>query len=279
MHENMPYAAVTGALMELFVEMLPLYVPKAHGRSGTKVRLKDDDTPVTDLDNYTLSRLRNLIAGRFPEDITIGEEDKKNSAEMARILADEDGYYWTIDGLDGTFHFIRGTNSYGAMVSRRRGNRVLYAAIFRPVDMALRGTGFFVAVDGYGAWEWCTSCDEYHQLITARHGSLERTTVFLEGSSKKFFAEPVASLARTITTRPGLSSCIAATIVAQGGATALVTRGNKPWDTWPVIGIIEGAGGVVTNYRGEPRKLSDCGDMIAAASAEDIPELVKLLNP
>ncbi len=282
------YERFTEALKDLYLELLPLYVPKAHGKSGTKVLLKSDDTPVTDLDNYTLARLRGLILGWFPADRTIGEEDTLSADKVAQILADQESCYWTIDGLDGTWHFIRGSNSYGSMVSRRRGNDILYAAIFRPVDMALRGTGFFFAELGEGAWEWCTDCDEYHHLQTAAPGKynaetnprgLERTTVLLEGGSKLFFKDPVANLGRSITTRPSLSSCIAATIVAQGGATALVTRGNKPWDTWPAIGLIEGAGGVVTNYRGEPRRLDNCGDMIAAANTESIPELVELLNP
>src|SRR3989344_154565 len=122
------YEGFTKALKTLFLELLPLYVPKSHERAGTKVRLKTDNTPVTDLDNHTLDRLRGLITHWFPSDRTIGEEDKKSHGEMTRILADEANYYWTIDGLDGTFHFIRGTNSYGAMVSRRKGNDIRYAS-------------------------------------------------------------------------------------------------------------------------------------------------------
>ena len=285
------YEDFTKALGGLFEELLPLYVPKAHGKVGTKVRTKvraeqGDTEPVTDLDNYTLARLRGLIIGWFPGDYTIGEEDTKSPAEIARILADQTNYYWTIDGLDGTWHFIRGSWSYGAMVSRRQGNRILYAAIFRPVDMALCGTGFFFAELGEGAWEWCRDDNEYHQLHTAPFGdpkkvprALERTTVLLEGGSKLFFTGSVASLGAQVTTRPSLSSCIAATTVARGDASALVTKGNKPWDTWPAIGIIEAAGGIVTNHRGEPRQLHNCGDMVAAANEDDLAGILKLLNP
>lgn len=271
--------SLTQAIEALFASLLPLYIGAAHERSGTKVQLKTDGTPVTDLDNYTLTRLRELITAWFPNDYTIGEEDQKNSEEVARILANQDQRQWTIDGLDGTWHYRRGTNSYGAMVSQRLGSRILYAAIFRPIDMALRGNGFFFAEDGHGAWEWCRDCNEYHRLHTARAGKLERPVVLLEGSSKQFFEEPVVSLGKRVTTRPSLSSCIAATTVARGDATALLTRGNKPWDTWPAILLIKEAGGIVTDYRGHPVTPENCGDIVAAANETDHAHLIKLLNP
>lgn len=273
------YTGFTHALQAVLMNLLPLYVPSTHKRMGTKIQLKDDGTPVTDLDNYALEQLRAVINNWYPKDCTIGEEDKKSSVEMEKILANQEQYQWTIDGLDGTWHFSRGTNSYGAMISRRRGNQILYAAIFRPVDMILRGDGFFVAEQGRGAWEYCGDHNIYHQLHTAPFGALERMTVMLEGSSKAFFQEPIASLGAKVATRASLSSCIAATTVARGDATALVTRGNKPWDTWPAILMISEARGIVTDYQGKPIVPENCGDIVAAANQEDHATIVKLLNP
>lgn len=273
------YTGFTQALQAVFMRLLPLYVPEAHQRAGTKIRLKNDGTPVTNFDNYALEQLRSLINAWFPEDYTVGEEDKRSSAEMVKILANQDQYQWTIDGLDGTWHFGRGTNSYGGMISRRRGNQLLYAVIFRPVDMVLRGDGFFVVERGRGAWEYCKVCNMHHELHTAPFGALERMTVLLEGSSKAFFQEPIVSLGAKVTTRASLSSCIAATTVARGDATALVTKGNKPWDTWPAILMISEAHGIVTNHQGQLITPENCGDIVAAANHEDHAELVKLLNP
>jgi fructose-1,6-bisphosphatase/inositol monophosphatase family enzyme len=104
-------------------------------------------------------------------------------------------------------------------------------------------------------------------------------TVLLEGSSKAFFQEPIVSLGEKVTTRASLSSCIAATTVARGDATALITKGNKPWDTWPAILMISEAHGVVTNYQGQVVTPDNCGDIVAAANFEDSLELIKLLNP
>ena len=273
------YAEFVKKLKGLCRKLLPLYVGTAHGKVGTKIQTKEDTPPVVDLDNYSLARFRALIARCFPEDYTIGEEDRKSPEEMAKLLAVRDRHQWTIDGLDGTWHFIRGTNSYGAMISRRLGDNIVFSMIFRPIDMALRGNGFFYAERGGGAWEWCSEHRKYHRLKAAAHGSLERTTVLLEGSSKKFFEEPVSLLGKKITTRPSLSSCIAATTVARGDASAVVTVGHKPWDAWPIALFVQEAGGVVTDHRGDPFSPEDSGNVIAAASNEDHREILMLLNP
>jgi len=275
------YIDFTRELMGLFVELLPCYIGTAHERAGTKIIAKSDGTPVIDLDNYTLSRLRELIVKQFPGDFIVGEEDRKNDEEIRRILERQNEYQWTIDGLDGTWHFIRGTNSYGAMVARRLGNEILYSAIFRPVDMALRGNGFFYAERGQGAWEWCSKCAIYHKLRAAQHGELERITVMLEGGSRDFFKyPPISKLGEKIITRPSLSSCIAATTVARGDATAVITRNHKPWDAWPIISFVEESEGesIVTDHAGNPYSLENCSNIVAAGNKEDHALIIEILN-
>lgn len=274
----MDYANFTLELQELFIELLPIYIGKAHQQAGTKVKHKADRTLVTDLDNHTLSCLRDLINHHFPDDYTIGEEDGESREQMRAALDNQDQCQWTIDGLDGTWHFVAGTNSYGAAISRRLGQKILYAAIFRPVDFALRHNGFIVAQEGEGTKEWCGDCGEYHALHTLAPGQSKRLTVHLEGSSKRFFLSPISELGREITTRASLSSCIAATTVARGMANGVVTSGNKPWDNWPIIGIVEGAGGVVTDFEGHPRDLANCEDIVAAANATESEQIIAALQ-
>lgn len=246
--------------------------------AGTKIVSKADGTPVTDLDNYSLARLRELIAARFPDDFTIGEEDKRNETQIQEILNRQDQYQWTIDGLDGTGNYRMRLNSYGASVSRRRGNEILFAAIFRPVDEALRGDGFFYAEHGKGAWQFCNDCHIYHKLRTAAPGELERITVMPEGSSKKFPDTPLPDLQRVITARPSFSSCIAATTVAMGLASALITVENEPWDNWPSVLMIKEASGIVTDWQGNPITPENCGSIVAAGNETDHAQIVELLN-
>lgn len=274
----MRYQAFTEKVRNTFMGLSPDYIGTAHGRAGTKVEQKIDGTPIVDLDNYTLAALRELITTEFPDDYTIGEEDQKSDAEMKRILARDGQYQWTIDGLDGTWHFKRGTNSYGGMIARRLGKNILYTAIFRPIDFELRGNGFFFAERGEGAWEWCDDHSDYHSLRTAADGELERRTILLEGSSKMFFRKPMVNIGANETTRPSLSSCIAATTVARGDASAVVTIGHKPWDGWPIVCMVQAAGGIVTDHQGNPLSAENCSEVIAAANPTDHKRILDLLN-
>lgn len=275
------YEGFTKELRCFFIAMLSDYIGRAGEEIGTKIK-PADGTPVTDLDQYTLALLREIISTHFPDDYTIGEEDQRDNAEMKRILSRQDQYQWTIDGLDGTGNLLLGINSFGAAVARRRGNDLLFAVTLLPVDEVLRGNGFIRYMQNAGTWEWCPATTKiepgYVQLHTAPAGKLKRLTVMLEGSSKKFFRPPISNLGAAETTRPGCSSTVASIAVARGKASALVTAGNKPWDNWPSMAQILGAGGIVTDWQGNPVDLSNCGNIIAAGNAQDHARIVELLN-
>jgi inositol-phosphate phosphatase / L-galactose 1-phosphate phosphatase / histidinol-phosphatase len=278
MLDTNPYDEFSIKLRERFMKLLPDYIGTAHSRAGTKIIRKEDGTPVVDLDRHSLEQLRTLIKEYFPDDYIVGEEDQKSDSEMAAILARMDQYQWTVDGLDGTWHFIRGTNSYGAQIARRRGTDVLYAGVFRPVDMKLRGNGFFSVVNGGETQEWCSDCGLNHPRHVALPGTLERRTILFEGGSKLFFRKPMVGIGAMETTRPSLSSCIAATTVARGDASAVVTKGHKPWDGWPILAIVQGAGGIVTDHDGNSASAEDCSNLIAAATEEDHAHILGILQ-
>lgn len=260
------YDVFTEYLKNLFREHLSQYIGKRH--EIRKIKIKSDGTPQGDLDNSMLAVLRAAIAQHFPGDFIFGEEDQKSAEQLRTILDCQDRFQWTIDGLDGTGNRILGTNSYGAMISRRRGADILYAVSFRPIDEQLRGDGFFYAELHQGAWQWCSIHGQYERLHTSPH-SLDRITVLLEGSSKEFGHPPIPELMKFFTTRSSLSCCVAATTVAQGKASALITINNKPWDNWPAMLLIKEAGGIITNWQGCPCLPQACSTIVAVANRED----------
>ena len=270
------YKPFVKELRKLFTELVPSYIGKSHDRAGTKI--KNDGTPVDNLDYYTLNCLRDFISKSFPGDYAIGEEDKIDEAQIIEILQKKDQLQWAIDGLDGTGNYGMKTTSYGAMISLRRGDTILLAIIFRPIDEKLRGDGFYYAENQKGAWQYCRDHGKFHRLHTVSEGALKRTLVMLEGSSKKFFRPPISQLGNSVTTRPSFSTCIAATTVAQGQASALVTAENKPWDNWPSILLIKEAGGIVTDWYGNSCVPQNCGNIIAAANETDSAYILKIMN-
>ncbi|MEK7181167.1 MAG: inositol monophosphatase family protein [Patescibacteria group bacterium] len=263
-------------LFEFLMEFTPVYIGTTHSPRGDKI--KNDGTPVGNLDVLAGKKLKAIIQRRFPGDVVLAEEDKRDPQEIGRILADQTSRIWTVDGLDGTGNRSMRLLSYGAAVALRQGGQILFAFIFRPADEILRGDGMFWAGAGMGAWMRCREHGEDHQLRTAKMGELERMTVLLEGSSKKFFHEPIVTLGRAITTRASVSSSVAATTVALAKASAVVTVENAPWDNWPMWLMIQEAGGVATDWRGNPLTPENCGNMVAAANPEDHAMILRILK-
>jgi myo-inositol-1(or 4)-monophosphatase len=63
--------------------------------------------------------------------------------------------------------------------------------------------------------------------------------------------------------------------VATGYADIMIDPIMSPWDSLPIIPIIKGAGGVVTDYQGhDPVK----GNSMVASSKGIHAEIIKLLN-
>ncbi len=272
------YERFTEELRALFTnKLLPFYIGKAGEITGTKIK-PIDGTPVTDLDRWALNLLQQLISAHFPGDVTIGEEDGNSLEQIKAILSRQNEFQWTEDGLDGTGNLITGLNSYGATISRRLGNQVLYAASFRPIDYALRGNGFFFAIPGKGTFEWHENHKEYHKLDAGLSSKLKRPLIMFEGSSKRIFNSLLENIGRSLATRSGFSSVVASTAVARGQATALVTIDNQAWDNWPSIGVIEGAGGIVTDFDGNHYRLDNCGTIVASGNPADHDRILCILQ-
>ena len=57
-------------------------------------------------------------------------------------------------------------------------------------------------------------------------------------------------------------------LVAQGSVGVVAEASMKPWDYMPLIPVIQGAGGVVTDWSGQPLTLESDGTVLAGASLE-----------
>lgn len=264
------------ALRKLFVSMIDTdYILQKHDQRDDKIKPLDG-TPAGSHDHSTKGKLEALVAEFFPDAFIISEEDEKSPIEIARILARQDELQVSVDGLDGTGNRGMRLLSFGGTVALRKGPDILFAAVFRPMEERIHGAGFFWAAKGEGAWVWCGGKDghgEFERVLTAKRGSLERIKIMLEGSSKRFFYEPIVTIGRTFNTRPSCSSCVAGTTVAWGEASALITVRNAVWDNWPAWLMIQEAGGIVTGWCGEQLAPENCGDMFAAANQDDYIEI------
>jgi len=92
-----------------------------HFRGTFTSTIKDDASPVTELDPAVEQRLRDMVARERPGDGFIGEEfpDHQSDAE----------FVWAVDPIDGTKAFMTGTPLFGTLIGLRQGPRYMLGLV------------------------------------------------------------------------------------------------------------------------------------------------------
>lgn len=211
------------------------------------VRVKDDATPVTELDVAAERAIRAAIAGRFPDDGILGEEDGEQRGTNGRL--------WVVDPVDGTKLFAEGIPLWTTLI----GLRVDGITTLGVADAPALGDRYH-AILGGGAWRGPRPLAVSHvdRLADAfvLHSSLEE---WLAGGREELLRRIGGTTRRT----RGLSDAWGQLLVAQGSADLLME--HEPcfaWD-WSATGlIVREAGGSLTTFAGtEP---SDGHDLLVS---------------
>lgn len=208
--------------------------------------------PVTDADREAERHMRTHILRAFPDDGILGEEfDDENLGA--------DGV-WILDPIDGTRAFISGLPVWGTLIGYRHKNGTNLGMMSQPFTAErFFGDGSESYYYGPGGMRRmsCRSCQDL-SLAT-----LFTTTPALFSDLERKAYDEVESQVQL--TRYGVD-CYAYCMVALGQADLVVESALKPVDIAPLIPVIEGAGGIVTNWQGG--SAFDGGQVIASGDRE-----------
>ena len=222
-------------------------VIRPHFRKPLAISDKPDLTPVTVADRAAEKTMRALIEARFPKHGILGEE-------FGRVREDAE-FIWTLDPIDGTKSFISGIPLFGTLIALALDGRSILGVIDQPV---LRER--WVGVAGRpstlnGAAIRCRACP------TLAAATLFATTPdMFNGEDAACFAR-VSAAAKL--TRFG-ADCYAYGLVATGFVDLVLEASLKPYDFCAMVPIVEGAGGVATDWRGRSLHLASDGRILVA---------------
>ena len=224
---------------------------------------RGDFDPVTDADKAAEQALRKLIAKTFPDDGILGEEFDDTSGTS--------GYRWVLDPIDGTRSFISGQPMWGSLIALEKDGKNLLGLLDQPF---LRER--FV---GHGGRAEFVSAQGNAPLNTRRCETLSDAVISTTHPLMHFSAEEGA-LFSTVEAQARLSryggDCYAYGLVAMGFIDLVMEAGLRHWDSAALIPIVEGAGGIVTDWKGNP--VSDRGNILAAGDARLHAEVLALLS-
>ena len=208
--------------------------------------------PVTVADRAAERAIRDLIERELPGDGIVGEEypDENRRAERT----------WIIDPIDGTRAFISGLPVWGTLVGRLDGGK----AAVGQLSQGFTGEQFIG--DTKSAW-FCRAGQRSQIHVRATHALTDAimltTTPALFSDTERHAYDQLEDQCRLA--RYG-TDCYAYGMLAAGQVDLVVESGLNVYDIAPLIPIIEGAGGIVTNWTGG--RCDEGGQVLAAASEE-----------
>jgi inositol-phosphate phosphatase / L-galactose 1-phosphate phosphatase / histidinol-phosphatase len=234
---------------------------RPHFRQRIAVDDKPDLSPVTIADRNAEAAMRRLIAARFPDHGIIGEEygAERENAE----------FVWVLDPIDGTKSFISGVPLFGTLIALAQNGRPILGIIDQPISRER-----WIGAHGHetthnGVAVRCRECPSLSQATI-----FATTPDMFKGADADAFARAAAA-AKLV--RFG-ADCYASGLVALGFADLVIEASLQAYDFGPMGPIVEGAGGIVTDWQGAPLGLGSDGRVVIAGDRRAHRQALTLLQ-
>jgi histidinol phosphatase-like enzyme (inositol monophosphatase family) len=218
--------------------------------------------PVTVADKAAEQAMCDLLGQMRPDDAILGEEYGAKHGTS--------GLIWVLDPIDGTRGFVSGTPTWGVLIAVGDDAGPQIGVIDQPyIGERFIGTpqgANFAGPHGEGA------------IQTRAPRPLSETTVFttfpeVGSPTERAGFEAVAEKAQL--TRYGMD-CYAYALLAAGHVDLVIEASLNSYDIQGPIGLIHGAGGIVTDWQGGPAH--NGGRALAAANPEIHAEALAILR-
>lgn len=231
---------------------------KKHFRTFINVESKSDSSPVTIADKLSEEKMRELINREFPSHGIVGEEFGNENPDAE--------YVWVLDPIDGTKSFISGALSFGTLIALLKNGKPIIGVINHPIlDEFLVGDNVSTFLNGNKVQiRKCNSISEA-TLLTTDHLNIQKY------QNKNGFE----NLIQKTKLYRNWGDCYGYYLLATGFADIMIDPIMSVWDSMALIPIINGAGGMITDYQGNDPVI---GNSIVASNKVIHSEVIKLLN-
>ena len=225
--------------------------------------------PVTAADKGAEAEIRRLVAQRYPEHGVIGEE-------MGEDRPDAE-FVWVLDPVDGTRAFVAGLPVWTTLIGLRFQGRPVLGSIGQPYlgevflghSLGERRAARLVSPAG-------------ERTLKVRTGlPLAQAIIATTDPEACFHGDEVGAwreLRRAVRLARLGCDAYAYAMVALGTLDLVVEAGLKSWDIEAAVPVIEGAGGMVTDWTGAEIGRNG-GQMAMAGDRALLDEALAALKP
>lgn len=219
-------------------------------RRDIQLRQKSDRTPVTIADRETEQSLRRCISKKFPDHGFVGEETGSQNVDA--------DYTWIIDPIDGTKNFTIGAPVFGTLIALLYQGRPFAGLLDMPALserwVGIQGQPTLLNGEPCHVSPATPICDAIiHATTPDMFDQLQRQQFNHVSGQCRF--------------RLFGKDCYAYGLLASGFLQLVMEAGLKAVDVLPLVPVIEGAGGIITDWQGQPISLTNCGTALAASDA------------
>lgn len=224
------FVGVGGMLADAAGEVIRKYF-----RKSFDILDKTDLSPVTIADQAAEESMVLIIEENFPSHAIFGEENgwkcKVDSAE----------YVWVLDPIDGTKSFITGKPLFGTLIALLHHGKPILGIIDQPI-LRERWIGVVGRNTTFNGQEIstrnCAKLSQAYLYTTSPH--------LFSGDAEVAFARVRSKVKVPLYG----CDCYAYALLASGFVDLVIESGLKPYDFFSLIPVIEGAGGIITDWRG-----------------------------
>ncbi|MGI9352936.1 MAG: histidinol-phosphatase [Rhizobiaceae bacterium] len=213
-------------------------------------KLSSGFDPVTEADQEAERAIRKAIIDKWPDHGVIGEEFGDHQADAE--------YCWVVDPVDGTRAFVVGMPLWGTLIALCR-NMIPIAGI---MSQSFTDEKFV----GLGGKSMFFHKDERSEISTS--GTKNLSDAIVMTTAPEIFDDNEFRAFKKVADRCKLvrygGDCYAYCMLAAGHIELVIEAGLNFYDMAALVPIIEGSGGVITDWAGSQNPQG--GNIIAAAN-------------
>lgn len=227
---------------------------------------KADSSPVTEADRAAETAIRAILEKERPKDGIIGEEFGREREGASR--------QWVLDPIDGTVSFIAGRPTFGTLIALMQDGWPLLGVIDQPIA-GERWTGAMGQPTEFNgapvSARRCRALDGAMVATTSPHCfSNEQGEAFLRVVAKAQAQKRQGPIYG--------GDCYSYGLLASGHIDVVIEAGLAIHDFAALIPVVEGAGGQMTDWQGEPLSASSDGNVIAIGDSARLDDVLEALH-
>ena len=236
---------------------------RPHFRTPVSAERKEDATPVTIADRGAEEAMRRILTAEVPQDGVHGEEFGASEGRSGRT--------WVLDPIDGTKAFLAGRPIFGTLIGLLVDGFPVLGVIDQPIlgERWLGVAGQPTTLNGEAIA--VRPCRQLADATLATTGP----QYFTQAEGDQF----MALAQKTDHKRMVMGGdCYNYAMLATGFVDVVLESGLKLHDFAALVPVVEGAGGMMCDWNGEPLHAGSDGHVLAIGDPARLEDVLAALG-